>query len=144
MSPIYAVLRDPQQAHVVLTTIWKQVKALLMAGNVLNLAITDELRTAEQNAAQWPILDAFSKQLKWPVNAELVYMTDEEWKDVLTAAFNREHLRIAKGLDGGVVMLGLRTSRFSKKRFSEWLDFLGAVAAERGVVLNDPQMEPQQ
>ena len=96
---------------------------------------TEPSRTIEQNAAQWPFLDAFSKQLEWPVNGRMVKMTDEEWKDVLTAAFRNETARLAMGLDGGVVMLGLRTSKFNKKEFSEWLEFLHATAAQRGVTV---------
>jgi inactivated superfamily I helicase len=92
-------------------------------------------RSNDQNAAQWPILEAFSQQLQWPVNGAMTHMSADEWKDVLTAAFERETVRLAMGLDGGVVMLGLRTSRFSKSRFSEWLDFLNSIAAQRGVQL---------
>lgn len=101
------------------------------AGYVVTLA--EPTRTVEQNAVQWPYLDAFSKQLKWPVNGELVTMTPDEWKDVLTAAFLGESVRLAKGLSGGVVMLGLRTSRMGKSVFSEWIDFLKATAAMRNV-----------
>lgn len=128
-----ATLYSATQGHAVWSGLWPEIKAHLMAGQKLQVTVVDEGRSLEQNAAQWPILDAFSSQLQWPVNAELVYMSAEEWKDLLTAAFNRETVRIAKGLDGGVVMLGLRTSRFTKKRFSEWLDFLNATAALRGV-----------
>jgi len=90
-------------------------------------------RTLDQNAAMWPILEAFSKQLKWPVNGQMVRMEPEEWKDVLTAAFKQETSRLAMGLDGGVVMLGLRTSKMPKAQFSELLEFLHATAAARGV-----------
>lgn len=94
-------------------------------------------RTLEQNAAQWPILEAFSKQLRWPVNGQMVRMSPEEWKDVLTAAFRGESVRLAMSLDGrGVVMLGMRTSRMGKAAFSEYLDFLHATAADRGVVID--------
>ena len=92
-------------------------------------------RTKEQNAAQWPILGAFSRQLLWPVNGQMVRMSDEEWKDVLTAAFKGETVRLAMGLYGGVVMLGQRTSGFKKSTFSDWLEFLNATAAARGVDL---------
>ena len=46
---------------------------------------------------------------------------------------HQERVRLAKGLHGGVVMLGLHTRDFSKSRFSAWLDFLNATAADRGV-----------
>lgn len=90
-------------------------------------------RSLEQNSAQWPILEAFSSQLLWPINGQMSKLSPEEWKDVLTAAFNNETARIAMGLNGGVVMLGLRTSTMNKERFSEWLEFLHAIAADRGV-----------
>lgn len=97
------------------------------------VAVGEPTRSLDQNAAQWPYLDAFSKQLTWPVNGAMVKMTPEEWKDVLTAAFQGETVRLAQGLNGGVVMLGLRTSEMGKRRFSEWLEFLIATAAMREV-----------
>lgn len=99
--------------------------------------IQEETRTLEHNAAQWPILQSFSEQLMWPVNGQMVRMSAEEWKDILTAAFRKEKLRLAQGLDGGVVMLGLRTSKFGKKEFREWLEFLNYMAAEKGVKIVD-------
>ena len=99
------------------------------------VTLTEPPRTLDQNAAQWPLLEAFSKQLQWPINGQLTHMAPEEWKDVLTAAFKRETVRVAMGLDGGMVMLGSRTSKFKKAEFSEYLEFLHATAALRGVVV---------
>lgn len=90
-------------------------------------------RSLDQNAAQWPYLEAFSSQLKWPVNGNLVSLEPEEWKDILTSAFFGESVRLAQGLNGGLVMLGKRTSKFSKHVFSEWIDFLAATAAQKAV-----------
>lgn len=99
------------------------------------VTVGEPSRSIEQNAAQWPILQAFAGQLQWPVNGRMVSMSPDEWKDVLTAAFRKEQARLAMGLDGGVVMLGQRTSQFSKREFSEWLEFLHATAADRGVTV---------
>lgn len=134
---ISAVLTNPQQAHAAFSSLWASIKPRLMAGQRLEVTVEEEKRTPEQNKAQWPILEAFSRQLKWPVNGEMVYMTGEEWKDVLTAAFHQETVRLAQGLDGGVVMLGRRTRKFPKSKFSEWIDFLKATAALRNVDLGE-------
>ena len=99
------------------------------------VTVQEPNRSLDQNAAQWPILEAFAEQLQWPVNGAMVSLTAEEFKDVLTAAFQGETVRLAMGLNGGVVMLGLRTSQMGKRRFSEWLDFLHATAALRGVTV---------
>ena len=98
--------------------------------------VGEATRNLDQNAAQWPILQAFADQLQWPVNGAMVWMTAEEWKDVLTAAFKRETVRVAMGMDGGMVMLGSRTSEFGKRQFSDWLEFLNATAAARDVDLH--------
>lgn len=79
------------------------------------MVIQERTRTLDQNAAQWPILQAFSDQLLWPVNGQMVKLTDHEWKDILTAAFEQETARLAMGLNGGVVMLGHRTASSGKR-----------------------------
>lgn len=110
-----------------------QVRALPVGYQV---KVSPPSRSTDQNAAQWPILDAFSKQLLWPVNGQMCQLTPEEYKDVLTAAFKQETMpRLASGLNGGVVMLGVRTSKMSKAEFSDWLEFLNAVAAMKGITL---------
>ena len=99
------------------------------------LTIKPETRSQAQNRLMWPILQEFSNQLEWPINGHMVKMEPDDWKDVLTAAFKRETVRLAMGLDGGVVMLGQRTSKFTKAEFSEWTEFLYSTAAARGVKL---------
>ena len=128
-------LWEPVQAKQAVNHIWVTAKALLLAGHRLVITLAPETRTQAQNRLMWPLLTAYSKQLQWPINGRLVYMTPDEWKDVLSAAFKGETVRLAMGLDGGVVMLGLRTSKFSKKQFAEWIEFLYSTAAARGVDL---------
>lgn len=99
------------------------------------VTVEEPTRTLDQNAALWPILEEFSRQLDWPVNGQRVKLSPEEWKDILSAAFEGESIRLAQGLNGGVVMLGIRTSKMSKQRFSEFLEFLNATAADRGVTI---------
>lgn len=109
--------------------------AIRSAPNGMVVTVAEPSRNLEQNAAQWPILQAFADQLKWPVNGSMESLTAEEFKDILTAAFKRETVRVAMGLDGGMVMLGARTSQMGKREFSEWLEFLHTTAALRGVEL---------
>lgn len=126
---------EPVQAHKALMTAWMHCKALLMAGHRLVLTVAPETRSQAQNRLMWPLLTCFAKQLQWPINGQMVFMTPDDWKDVLTAAFRGESVRLAMGLDGGVVMLGQRTSKFTKREFSDWIEFLYATAAARGVSL---------
>jgi len=99
------------------------------------VTVAEPTRTLEQNAAQWPILECFAQQLEWPINGVMQKLTADDWKNILTAAFKQEAARVAPGLDGGMVLLGQRTSKFGKREFGDWLEFLNATAAHRGVVI---------
>lgn len=129
----FFVLRDVDQGHLVLKRIWEIVKPLLKDGKELEVVVRDKTRSGNQNAQQWPYLQGFSEQLLWPVNGAMCTMSKDEWKDVLTAAYRDETVRMTQGLDGGVVMLGQRTSNFTEAQFREWMAFLKATAALRGV-----------
>jgi len=100
------------------------------------VTVQEPKRNLDQNAAMWPILQAFADQLQWPVNGAMVWMTPDEWKDLLSAAFRKESVRVAMGMDGGMVMLGSRTSKFSVREMSDFLEFLNATAAARDVDLH--------
>lgn len=102
-------------------------------GHVVTLA--EPSRTLDQNAAQWPILEAFAQQVDWPINGVMSKITADDWKDILTCAFRNEQPRVAMGINGGMVLLGQRTSKFGKREFGDWLEFLWATANERGVVV---------
>ena len=98
-------------------------------------------RTPDQNAAQWPILECWAKQRQWPINGSVQNISKEDWKDILSAAFERENPRVAKAYGGGgVIMLGKRTSKFTKKRFSEWIEWLTAVSLVEGIDIEKGQI----
>jgi len=102
--------------------------------------VCDARRNLSQNSAQWPILEAWAEQRQWPVNGVMTTITADEYKDILTAAFEGEtNPRIAAGLNGGIVMLGRRTSKYGKKRFSEWLDWLNAASHHAGIKVPAPE-----
>jgi len=98
------------------------------------VTIKEPTRNLEQNALMWVLLEAFSQQLQWPVNGAMVKLEAEEWKDLLSAAYRQESQRVAMGLSGGMVMLGLRTSKMGKREFAEFIEFIQATAVDRGVV----------
>lgn len=112
------------------------VQAIKDAPDGFVVTVAEPTRSLDANAAMWVILQAFADQLQWPVNGAMVWMTAEEWKDVLSAAYKRESVKVAMGLDGGMVMLGSRTSKFSVREMGEFIEFLNATAAAREVDLH--------
>lgn len=113
----------------------RAVAAVAEAPEGWTVTVAPPRRNLDQNALLWVLLTAFSESLKWPVNGAMVRLAPEEWKDVLTAAYRNESQRIAMGLNGGMVILGMRTSQLSKREFAEFIEFIHSVAVERGVTL---------
>lgn len=101
------------------------------------LVLREPVRTESQNRKMWPMLSDVAKQVDMCVNGEMVKASPEDWKDVFSASLHREQ-RIAKGVDGGVVFLGSRTSRMRKAEFVELIELIYAFGAERGVKWSDP------
>jgi hypothetical protein len=95
------------------------------------VTIGEATRSAEQNAAQWPYLAGFAAQKQLCINGVMQWVTDEDWKDVLTACWNGE-MRMAV-FDGKVIMLPQRTHTMGKKVFSTWMEFLVSIAAQAGI-----------
>ena len=107
------------------------IQAVQDAPDGYAVTISEPTRSLDQNAAQWPYLAGFAEQKQLCVNGVMQWVTDEDWKDVLTGCWQGE-MRMAV-FDGKVIMLPQRTSSMGKKVFSDWLEFLIAMAAQSGV-----------
>jgi hypothetical protein len=100
--------------------------------------ITEQTRSLEQNSKLWPMLQDISRQVDWYGQK----LTDEEWKDVFSAALKKQ--KVVPGLDGGFVVCGQRTSKMPKKDFSDLIELMYAFGAERNVAWTEPAMQPVQ
>lgn len=94
--------------------------------------IEQRTRSLEQNRTLWKVLTEISIAVPWQVNGASVMLTPEDWKDIITASFYQEN-RIARGINGGFVMLGRSTSRMTVGQMTELIEFVLAFAAEQGV-----------
>ena len=89
-------------------------------------------RSVEQNKKLWAMLRDVSVQVKWPVDGEMVLMSEWDWKDIFSAALNK-HQRVARGIDGGFVMLGAHTSRMTKAEMGDLITLIEAFGAEHNI-----------
>lgn len=105
--------------------------------NNLVCTIAPETRTQEQNRLMWPLLTDLSQQVTY---ADRV-LSQGDWKNLCMGALN--NAEFVPTLDGyGRMPLGLSTKVLSKTRFSELIDVIRAVGAERGVVFADQERAP--
>ncbi|MBH1672052.1 recombination protein NinB [Stenotrophomonas maltophilia] len=106
-----------------------------LKGGPVQITLDEPKRTLDQNAAMWPALTDISRQVEWPhTDASGMWtvglMSPESWKAVLTAAFEME-TRQAQGLRGQTVMLGARTSKYSRRKMGDFLTFIHAEFSDR-------------
>lgn len=127
-------LFNPVQAHQSITQTWMDyIKPFLVAGHRLTLEVKKQTRTNEQNALMWQLLTDISKQVNWYGNK----LTPEEWKDVLSASLRKQ--RAVPGIDGGFVVLGLRTSKMTIAQMAEMIELCYAFGSQQGVKFDETQ-----
>lgn len=119
---------------------WPQVLSHVVSGindwikgGPVQITLDEPKRTLDQNAAMWPALSDIAKQVPLVItrrDGSTRQATAYDWKDVLTAAFEEE-TEWAPGLRGGVVMLGARTSKYSRRKMGDFLTFIHAEFSDR-------------
>lgn len=108
------------------------------AGRKVQITVADPTRTLEQNRLMWAMLGDLSEQLAWMVDGEKVFIDDEEWKTILTAGLRRD-TRMAKGIDGGTVLLGLKTSTMTKAEMSDLIELMHEFGARHDIGWTDDE-----
>lgn len=124
---------DKQVFHLVnLGVRQNAARAVMSAPENYRVELRERTRTLDQNAVMWSILTDISRQVDFVVNGEAVKVSPEEVKDILTAALKRE-TRMAMGIDGGMVILGQRTSKMTVRQMTELIELAHAFGDGKGV-----------
>lgn len=102
-------------------------------GAIFTLA--EKKRSIPQNSRLWAMLTDVARQATWAGKKR----TTEDWKDLFTAAVKTAggDFEAVPGLDGGLMILGLRTSEMSTAEMSDLQTFIESWSAQNGVTLSD-------
>lgn len=113
----------------------RAIEAVRRAPDGSVVSVSDgPIRSLDQNAKLWPMLTDISEQCLLHGEYQL---SKEWWKDVFTAALVKE-VKVVPNLDRtGFVMLGQRTSKMSKRMFSDLIELIYAYGSENGVVWSE-------
>lgn len=133
MDRTRVTLWNVTQATGILRELWMHIKSALIAGHRLVVEVKPETRSLAQNRRLWAMLTDISRQVNWHGNK----LQPDEWKDVFTAALKRQ--KVVPGIDGGFVVLGLRTSKMTKAEMTELQELMAAFGAEHGVVFREDE-----
>lgn len=110
----------------------------LAVGNAVELIVrpVKSRRSIIANAKMWAMLADIARQVEWPCNGVMTKLDPEDWKALITAAAKNE-IRMAQGIGGGVVMLGVSTRKMTVEEMGNVIEQLYAFGAERGVVWSE-------
>lgn len=113
---------------------WRLACAYLELSKPVRVTIQEykPRRSLEQNSLMWGRLTDIAEQVLWPVDGQLVCMTPEDWKHVLSAGLKKDQ-RVAAGVEGGFVILGQHTSRMTVSEMQDFIEFIHSFGSERGV-----------
>lgn len=129
-------LHDSKQATEVMRTLWPKIKAALDAGKVLRLEVKTQVKTRDQEEMYHSLIGSIAKAMKMVGST----WSADDWKRLLIDQWahetNRKLGKIAPSLDGErIVQLGMQSRKFSVEEGSEFIEWLLAWAAQKGIEL---------
>jgi hypothetical protein len=127
-------LINETQAKTLMVNLWPKIISALNSGKQLTLEVKDAGKSREQEEKYHAMIGEVAKQAqhlgaKWDA---------ESWKRLLVEQFCKDNgLKtgaVIPNLAGdGIVQLGTQTRNFTKEQASEFVEWLYAWGAERGV-----------
>jgi len=91
------------------------------------VTVAPATRSTQQNALLWALLTEVSRRVEWDGR----HLSPEDWKTLFSALLRQQD--VVDGIDGGLVVLGLSTSKLTKREFGDLLDMILAFCSERGI-----------
>ena len=102
------------------------------ADSPMMVQIKEKTRNQEQNSLMWVLLGQLAQKTTW----HGMKLSAEEFKDLLSAGLVKS--KVVPNIEGnGFVILGQRTSKMTKKDFSELIELIYAFGAQNGVVFDE-------
>ena len=133
-------LLNPQQAHAVFQRGWQHAKAMLVAGNRMQLSVRPETRSAAQNRMLHSRLRDIARQVDW-AGAE---RSTDVWKRLMVAAWLRtrgDPAMVLPSVDGaGVEVIYEPTHAMTRAQVSELSEYVLAFGDDKGVQWSPPSL----
>lgn len=134
-EPIQEVIADVRLADAKFRTVYNKAIEALQDGcaGELNWKPLKNTRSVKANACMWAALADISRQVVWHGNK----LSSDDWKEVISAGLKQQ--RVVPGMEGGFVVLGVRTSKMSIKEMGAMIELIYAFGAQQGVKFSAPK-----
>lgn len=157
MKRVFMVKHENPRWPEVVTSCGRAIREWVAAGREVVVTLAEPKRSSDANAAMWAKLHDLSEQVGWKRarwrgdrciedgryvllvdEPDAARLSDEDYKDVLTAALKRP--RLFGSIDGGgIVAVGMRTSRMSSGEMRDLLTLIDEFGARLGVEWGEPE-----
>jgi hypothetical protein len=98
------------------------------------ITFNESKRSVPQNDRMWAMLTDVARQLEWHGTR----LDANEWKLLFLDALGRES-KIAPGIEGGIVNLGMSSSGLSKDEMTDLMEYIASFGVRHGVKFGEPE-----
>lgn len=126
-----------QNKRDVMMLVWEAAGKLLEANDSIYVEVREKTRTLEQNAKLHAMLSDIAQQATYQGDR----MDIDGWKNLFVSGHTiatKEPYKLVMGLEGELVNVRERTSKMGVRRLASLIEYVGAWAAENGVVFKTP------
>ena len=126
-----------QNKRDVMILVWEAAGKLLEANDSIYVEVREKNRTLEQNAKLHAMLSDIAQQATYQGDR----MDIDGWKNLFVSGHTiatKEPYKLVMGLEGELVNVRERTSKMGVRRSASLIEYVGAWAAENGVVFKTP------
>ena len=121
----------------VMALAWETAGKLLEGQESIKIEVREKNRTDEQNAKLHARLSDIAQQATWQGDK----LDIDGWKNLFVSGHTiatKEPYKLVMGLEGELVNVRERTSKMGVRRLASLIEYVGAWAAENGVVFKTP------
>jgi hypothetical protein len=99
------------------------------------LTLVEKKRSLPQNDKMWAMLTDIARQAEWAGKKR----NTKVWKDLFSAAVLTAQggVEVVPGLEGGIMLVGLRTSEMDVGGMADLITYMEAWGAQNGVTFTD-------
>lgn len=112
----------------------KIMKGLETGAVAVDLYRPEERRSNDANAKLWAMCTDISNQLEWYGQK----LTPEHWKELLSHEWNAQ--MIVPAIGSGFCAIGVRTSKLTKREFSELIEIIYMFGADKQIKWSEPSL----
>ena len=105
--------------------------------HTIDINVRKKIRNLPQNDRLHAMIRDVATQVEWYGR----YVGEDDWKTIFTAAWKNQD--VVPGINGGFVVLGVKTSKMTEAEASELIELVMAFGCQHNVKWKDPKLQEE-